>query len=402
MARRFEAAGVDALEVDAGCYDTWYWPHPPDTQPPGCMADMAEKAKQVVDIPVIAVGKLGYPDLAESILQKRDADFISLGRALLADPEWPIKVREGRREEIRPCIGDHTGCHGRIFKGKALSCTVNPAAGNEKAFRIHRTETPRSVLVVGGGPGGMQAAITSAQKGHKVELWEKGDELGGNLIPGSVPDFKRDIRAYVDYLSNEVARQGVNIQLGREATADQVTAAGADVNVIATGAVSVVPDIPGAGTNRVFTALDLFWGKQSAGDEVLVIGGGSVGCETALYLVQQGKRVTIVELLAGLCRDENHANRDHMTKLLTDADVKIYTKTKVNSLTPEGGVVDSPQGQDIIKADTVIIAVGMRPDSALYGELKGMTNVVAVGDCVKPRRVLDAVWEGHRTAFLIE
>lgn len=402
MARRFEAAGVDALEVDAGCYDTWYWPHPPDTQPPGCMADMAEKAKQVVNIPVIAVGKLGYPDLAESILEKGDADFISLGRALLADPEWPLKVREDRREEIRPCIGDHMGCHDRIFKGKALSCAVNPAAGNERAFRIHRTETPRSVLVVGAGPGGMQAAITAAQRGHRVQLWEKGDKLGGNLIPGSVPEFKRDLKDYMDYLSNEVARHDVNVQLGREATPDQVVSAEADVAVIATGAVPVMLDIPGIETNRVFTALDLFWGKQQAGDDALIIGGGSVGCETALYLAQQGKRVSIVEVLDGLCREENTANREHLIKLLTDAGVKIYTKAKIANLTAEGGLLDTGQGQDQVSADTVIVAAGMRPESALYEALRGqLTNVVAVGDCVKPRRVMEAVWEGFRTAILI-
>jgi 2-enoate reductase len=402
MARRFEGAGVDALEVDAGCYETWYWAHPPETQPQGCMADMAEKAKRVVGIPVIAVGKLGYPDLAESILRKGNADFICLGRALLADPEWPRKVLEGRRGEIRPCIGDHAGCLGRIFQGKALSCTVNPAAGNERAFSLRRAETPRSVLVVGGGPGGMQTAIAAARRGHRVQLWEKGDRLGGNLIPASVPEFKRDVRDFVTYLSNEVARCGVNVRLGRVATPGRVEAAGADVVVIATGATPLMPEIPGAETNRVFTALDLYAGKEVAGDDVLILGGGLVGCETALHLAQQGKRVSIVEVLDGICNGENPANRQHLVKLLGDAGVKVFAGARVASLRPEGGLVQTARGQDPVRADTVVVAVGMRPESGLYRELKGvLPNVVAVGDCVKPRRVLDAVWEGFRAALLI-
>jgi len=153
IASRMEAAGVDALEVDAGCYETWYWAHPTSYQPPGLMVDMAEATKKVVKIPVIAIGKLGYPELAEELLNEGKADFICLGRALFADPEWPNKVEEGRPEDIRPCIGDNDGCLGRLLGAKYTSCSVNPANGMERELALKPAEIRKSVLVVGGGPG---------------------------------------------------------------------------------------------------------------------------------------------------------------------------------------------------------------------------------------------------------
>ncbi|MBW1817191.1 MAG: FAD-dependent oxidoreductase [Deltaproteobacteria bacterium] len=402
MARQFEAAGVDALEADAGCYETWYWAHPPTYQPPGCMVDMAEAVKEAVNIPVISVGKLGYPDLAESVLREGKADFVCLGRALLADPDWPNKIREGRREEVRPCIGDHTGCLGRVFQGKSLSCTVNPAAGNERAFALRPTESPRSVLVVGGGPGGMQAAMAAAERGHRVQLWERSDRLGGTLIPASVPEFKRDLRDLAAYLSREVYRSGVGVLLEREADAGQIESAGADAVIVATGARPVMPEVAGADTNRITTALDLLRGQSVAGDDVLIIGGGLVGCETALYLAQSGRRVTVVEMLDLICKGEHKANRQHLVKLLSDTGVEVLTGSKVSEITADGGVVATGDEREMIKADTIIMAAGMRPENTLYESLtERLPEVHRVGDCVKPRRVMEAIWEGYRVARLI-
>ena len=179
-----ERFGADALHVDAGCYETWHWAHPPLYQQPGCLSDMAAAAKQVVKIPVIAVGRLGYPELAESLLAEGKADFIALGRALLADPDWPDKVRRDRVQEIRPCIGDHDGCLGRSFKGKPLSCSVNPAVGLEDEMRLQPAQKIQRVLVVGGGPAGMEAARVAAVRGHAVTLVEQSDRLGGMLEIG--------------------------------------------------------------------------------------------------------------------------------------------------------------------------------------------------------------------------
>ena len=219
VARRLEAAGYAALHIDAGCYETWYWAHPPTYLPPGCMVNLAELVKKEVKIPVIAVGKLGYPDLAEKVLQEGKADFVALGRALLADPEWPNKVREKRFEDICPCIGDHDGCMERVMRRKYISCSVNPSTGMEREFTLHRAEKKKFVLVIGGGPAGMEAARVAALRGHAVLLWEKSASLGGNLIPACVPEFKRDYRSLIDYLSIQIKKAGVSVEVGREANA---------------------------------------------------------------------------------------------------------------------------------------------------------------------------------------
>ncbi len=402
MARRFESGGADALEVDAGCYETWYWAHPPTYQPPGCMVDMAEKVKEVVNIPVIAVGKLGYPELAERVLKEKKADFISLGRALLADPEWPEKVKDKRFQEIRPCIGDHTGCLSRIFRGKYLSCTVNPEAGMERAFALRPATKRKSVLIIGGGPAGMQGAVVAARRGHRVSLWEKRDRLGGNLIPASVPAFKKDLRTLVDYLSTQVRTWGVEVRLGKEATRDGVEEADPDVVVVAAGAVPLVPQIPGREKLRLCTAVDLYLGHGEAGEEVVVIGGGAVGCEGAVYLARMGKRVSIVEIMGRICRGENGANRQHLMKMLAGEGVTVFTRSRVEEITERGVVLKGQGGDGEIRADSVVVAAGLKPESMLIEQLKGLPfDVYAVGDCVRPGRVMQAIWEGFRTARLI-
>jgi len=403
IARRLEAAGADALEVDAGCYETWYWAHPPTTLPPGCMVDMAQMAKRVVKVPVIAVGKLGYPELAERVLQEGKADFICLGRALLADPEWPNKVKKGRLEDIRPCIGCHEGCLKRVFDVKYLSCAVNPATGMEREFTIKPAEKKKSVLVVGGGASGMEAARVTALRGHKVTLWEKGDALGGNLIPASVPDFKQDYRRLINFLSTQIKKLDVTIELAKEATAELILEMKPDVVFIATGSTSIVPEIPGVGKKMVVTAVDLLLGKQEARKSVVVVGGGLIGCETALYLAQKGKKLTIIEMLDGVMLDMYSANRMHLLKLLADADVNILTETKCLEIRDNGITIADKYGKrSTLEADTVVLAVGLKSNDGLLEALKDKIHeVYAIGDCVEPRKVINAIWEGFRTARLV-
>ena len=403
IARRLEAAGADAFEVDAGCYETWYWAHPPTTLPPGCMVDMAQMAKRVVKVPVIAVGKLGYPELAERVLQEGKADFICLGRALLADPEWPNKVKKGRLEDIRPCVGCHEGCLKRVFDVKYLSCAVNPATGMEREFTIKPAEKKKSVLVVGGGASGMEAARVTALGGHKVTLWEKGDVLGGNLIPASVPDFKQDYRRLINFLSTQIKKLGVTIEFAKEATAELILEMKPDVVFIATGSTSIVPEIPGVGKKMVVTAVDLLLGKQEAGKSVVVVGGGLIGCETALYLAQKGKKLTIVEMLDGVMLDMYSANRMHLLKLLADADVNILTETKCLEIRDNGITIADKYGKrSTLEADTVVLAVGLKSNERLLEALKDkIPEVYAIGDCVEPRKVINAIWEGFRTARLV-
>ncbi|MFC1956280.1 FAD-dependent oxidoreductase [Chloroflexota bacterium] len=403
IARRIEVAGADSLEVDAGCYETWYWAHPPTTLAPGCMVDMAQMTKEVVKIPVIAIGKLGYPELAETVLQEGKADFICLGRALLADPEWPTKVKQGRLEEIRPCIGCHDGCLKRELDGKSISCAVNPATGMEREFNIKPAGIAKSVLVVGGGPSGMEAARTAALRGHKVTLWEKSSALGGNLIPASIPNFKQDYKSLINFLTTQINKLGVAIELGKEATPELVQKVNPDVVFVATGSMPIIPDIPGIEKKMVVTAIDLLSGKRDAGELVVVVGGGLVGCETALYLAQKGKKLTIVEMLESVMLDVYVANRMHLLELLADAGVVILTETSLSGITSRGvNIVNKYGERSDLKADTVVLAVGLKSDGWLLEALKDkVPEVYAIGDCIEPRKVMQAIWEGFRTARLV-
>jgi 2-enoate reductase len=401
IARRLEEAGVDALDVDAGCYETWYWAHPPTTMPMGCMADLAGMTKEVVKIPVMAVGKLGEPELAERVLQEGKADFIMLGRPLLADPDWPNKVRERRVEDIRPCIGDHE-CLKREVLGKYICCTVNAAAGMERHLAIEPAENKKSLLVIGGGPGGMEAARVAALRGHKVTLWEKREALGGNLMLASIPNFKQEYKRLTNYLSTQIKKLGVAIQLKKEATLSQVEDMKPDVVLFAAGSRPVIPKIPGIEKDKVITAIDLLSSKREVGESVVVLGGGFIGCETALYLAQKGKKVTILEILHEVVSDMYVANRMHLLKLLDNAGVKILNGTSPQEITNEGIVIGDMEGNNkMVPADSVVLTVGMTPENELLTALNKVSQVYAIGDCVEPRKVRDAIWEGFRIARLI-
>lgn len=405
IARRMEAAGADALEIDAGCYETWYWAHPTTYQPPGLMVDLAEATKKVVKIPVIAVGKLGYPELAEKVLQEGKADFVCLGRALFADPEWPKKVKERRTEDIRPCIGDNEGCIGRLFEAKYTSCTVNPTNGMERELALRPAEKVKSVLVVGGGPGGMEAARVAAARGHQVTLWEKCDLLGGNLIPASVPDFKKDYRDLIKYLTTQITKLKVKVELRKEATEEAVEKMNPDVVFIATGATPIIPKIRGVIGEKLVGASDVLLNRKKIGEAVVVMGGGLIGCEMSLYLAEMGKKVTIVEVLGELARDAFRANREYLLKMLENAGVKILTKTELVEILEEGVILkdrDERRTFAYAGADSVICALGLQPCDGLVAGLKDkVPEVYAIGDCVEPRKVLNAIWEGYRFARLI-
>lgn len=403
ICRRLEAAGVDALDVDVCTYEVRYWAIPPTTVPPGCHIDLAEAVKSVVKVPVIVAGKLGYPELAERVLQEGKADFIALGRSLIADPEWPNKVKEGRLEDICPCIGDNEGCIGKNQKNQYISCTVNPTTGKEEEFAIRPAEKIKSVLVVGGGPAGMEAAIVATLRGHKVALWEKGNALGGNLIPASVPAFKQDYRMLVDYLSNRVRKLGVTVELGKEATPELLQETKPDIIIIATGGTPIIPGIPGAQKENVMTAIDVLLGKRQVEKSVAVVGGSLVGCETALYLAQKGFKVTIVEMLDTIADDLFYANKQHLQKLLAEADVKVLASKTVVEITNEAVVIADKDGsRSTLEADSVVLAVGLKPEGRLLETLKDeVREVYAIGDCVEPLKVIDAIRQGFHTARVI-
>lgn len=392
IAGELEKMGVAALHVDAGCYETSWWPHPPQYQQPGCMADLAAKVKQVVNLPVIAVGRLQYPDTAEQVLSDGKADFIAIGRGLLADPAWVRKVSDGRNDEIRPCIGCHEGCLWQMIAGEPTSCSLNPTCGHETDRPIAPLKKKKSLLVVGGGPAGIEAARVGAQRGFDVTLWEAADRLGGNLWPASTPPFKRDIADYVQYLTRLAGGLPVSIVLNKQVRAADVKGFGADHVILATGASMEPPPFNGG---NVLSVTQVLRGMEPEGERILIMGGGVIGCETGLHLARAGKQVTIC---ARQDSDEldmdtvDHNNRFMLLHMIRDAGITVYRATIPVGFDTGGVMADQNGSRQIIAADSLVFAGRMFPDNDLAMSLGDLPSVISIGDCVKSGTIMDAVW----------
>ena len=400
MARLLEKAGFDALHVDAGGY--WaYWTHPPSYQAHGCMVDMAKEAKKVVKIPVITVGKLGSPELAEAVVKEGKADIVALGRQLLADPYWPRKLCEGRLEDIRPCINCFDGCLSRMtVEVKPLSCAVNPSTGREMAYTLRGSGKPKRVLVVGGGISGMEAARVAAIEGDSVKLYEKRDKLGGHLIPASIPDFKQDLKKLREMEETQLKKLAVEVVLNTTVDSGLIKKEKPHKVIIATGSVPIIPPIPGIENTNVSTCIDLLLGKKDPGDVVSVVGGGLVGCEVALWLADQGKKVTIVELLPEIGTGLFNAARVMLLDLFAAKKVSIITNAYVDEITNEAvNITLNNFEKRSIPCDTIALACGLEPRKDLYESLNGeIGELYAIGDCKEPRKIINAIWEAYNVA----
>lgn len=448
-------AGVDMFDVDLGCYDNWWLPHPPSSMPSGCFLDISEIVKKHfkehkivsnagLEVPIVAVGKLGYPDLAEQAIRDEKCDMIMLGRPLLADPDWPKKAYSGNVKDIRPCIGCQEACINEFVEGGHPQCAVNPRTAFEREYsaEIPKSEAHKSVAVIGAGPAGITAASVLLERGHKVYLYEKTKKIGGMLKPGSNPKIKYEIKNYLAYLNGCIDKckenPDFNIFMGKEVGIEELKSKNYDVVLIASGSVQSKPPVPGIDAANVYFAIDILQSPELLKDskDIVIIGGGVVGCETAYYLkYEHSKNVKVVEMLPYFMEHTCTANRGHLIHYLEEAGVELLNCTRLSSINdssvevirnisstvpnpyntwqpilPEN--VENPLAKKIvdelksqtIKADAVILSAGARSaDELFYACVKenAAAEVYNIGDSVKPSKVAEAIRSAYRKARTI-
>ncbi len=448
-------AGVDLFDVDLGCYDNWWLPHPPAGMPAGCFLPVSElvkkrfaekgiKSNAGVEVPIVAVGKLGYPDLAEQALREGKCDMVMLGRPLLADPEWPNKAYAGKVDEIRPCIGCQEGCINEFVDGGHPQCAVNPRTGFEDVMDElpAPAEKKKRIAVVGAGPAGIHFAITAAKRGHSVTLYEKSDHIGGKVVAGSVPKIKFDFENYLAYLDRRLSQAqqdtDLSVRMRCEMSAEGLKAEGFDAIVYAVGTKNLTPKIEGLDKIKHVQATDLLLDPAllDGAKEIVVVGGGVVGCETAYYLAYEKEcEVSVVEMLPHFMLGSCTANRGHLIHYLQEKGVKLYNCAKVvgfdekhaliarnkhknvpnpyntwqpilpenieNPLAPKLGCEAEQKKLD---ADLVVLAMGGRPDELAYFEAQkchAAPELYNIGDSFAAGRVLEATRAAYRLATKI-
>lgn len=390
-------AGLDMIHVTAGVYFSVNEFIPPQYMRHANLADLAAEVKKVTDVPVVTVCRVNDPYIAEELIASGKADMVAMGRASLADPDLPRKAGEGRFEDIRHCIGCNFGCVGYLFDNKPITCIVNPTVGLEYLQPDKPAEVQKNVAVIGGGPAGMQAAISAAGRGHTVTLYEKSGRLGGQFRAAAMPPAKGELTTFIAWQETQLKKLGIEVKLNTEAAAGNIGRP--DAVILASGAAPIIPDIPGKDGPNVVLANDILLGKKLAGRKVVVIGGGQAGAETADYLANTWREVVLIELLKEIAPLEALAPRAFLLKSLKEGGVRIFTETKVERIGPSSVITGC--GREF-EADTVVLAVGVRSDNALAQELEaaGLT-VHVIGDALKPRNLLNATKEGHETAVAL-
>jgi 2,4-dienoyl-CoA reductase-like NADH-dependent reductase (Old Yellow Enzyme family)/thioredoxin reductase len=404
ICRNLEEVGVDAINVSAAIYESEHWCEQPMATPRGCLTHLSAGIKEAVGIPVIAVGRINDPTLAERILQEEKADMVAMGRALLADPELPRKAREGRLDDIRRCTACNTGCIYRVgWQGLSVSCQVNPGVGREKEFRVVPVDGPRRILVIGGGPGGMEAALIASLRGHKVVLYEKNSELGGQVLLAIKPPHKDELRSILEYFPAQLNKLGVRLELGKEANDRVIESEKPDAVILAAGATPLVPEIRGADGDNVMTAWDVLAGRKKPEGKTVIVGGGEVGCETAEFVAESGLRVTVAEMLDYVAVDVEPLTRWLLLERLRKLGVSLMTDARTSEITRDGiNVLGNRRGNEHVEAHTVVLALGSKASNQLLEPLRKKVNeLYAIGDCVEPRNILEAIREGSEAGRVV-
>lgn len=405
-AKYLQDAGFDALNVDAGTYDSWYWNHPPNYFKPGMYQPYCKAVKEVVDIPVLMAGRMEDPDLAARAVAEGAADGISMGRPLLADPDVVNKIRVGRFEEVRPCLSCHLGCLGRMAEVGNISCAVNPACGREDEYKLLPAHKQKKVVVVGGGVAGMEAARIASERGHVVVLMEGTNQLGGNVIPGSQAPFKHDDALLITWFEGELQRKSVDVRMDTLATLETINAEKPDSVILATGSCPMVPEnIKGIDGENVCIAEEVLMNPELiTGQTVTVVGAGLVGAETALWLAQRGKKVTLIEGaddIIGGPHGTCFANYQMLKELLVAENVDVKTSIFLDSINEDGVVVHPADAADdtfAIDAEHVIIAMGYKAESHFFDEFANQVDALEVyniGDSQAARTIMTAIWDGY-------
>lgn len=398
IAKYLEKAGANALHISACNAASGYLNHPPYYVEEGVFVHLAQTIKYEVNIPVIAVGRIRHPAMADQVIGEGKADMISMGRALIADPHLPNKAKEGRLDEIIPCIS----CNKCIqtLREDSVRCTVNPETGNEGQFRFSKADLSKQVWVVGAGPAGLKAAEIAALRGHQVKVFEKDNRTGGRMRLGANPPRKAVYNEFLDYLERRAGTLGITLQMGKAFTENMLDEEKPDAVIVATGARPQLPDWKGVKESQALSVDDVLSDGTEIGQKILVVGGGGSGAEIADFLSEMGKEVTLVEMLDNIALDLVTHLQHYLGQRLKEKGVKILTSTRMLELGKGYAMVEDASGIRRLNGfDTIVLAVGSTPNDTLYKQLEGkVAELYLIGDAVEPREVVDAVYEAEEVA----